>query len=82
MKRFHLGCKRCGKETFLGFGLPHHWKKEHGITLTRNDKKVLWKYRIKFALLPLWVLTKVIQYALIFVCVPFHLLYEILVGLR
>lgn len=82
MKRFHFGCKHCEKETFLGFGLPRHLKKEHGITLTRNDKKVLWKYRIKFALIPLWLLVKVIQYALIFVCVPFHLLYEILVGLR
>ena len=77
-----IRCKHCRKAFFLGFGFARHLKKKHEVTITRNDRKILWKYRIKFALLPLWLLAKVIQYALIFVCVPFHLLYEILVGLR
>ena len=82
MKPFHVGCKHCGKSTFLGFGMPRHWKKEHGIALTRRDKKMLWKYRARFALLPLWAIVKGIQWLLIFACLPFHFLYEILTGLR
>lgn len=77
-----IRCKHCRKAFFLGFGFARHLKKKHEVTITRNDRKILWKYRIKFTLIPLWFLAKVIQYALIFMCVPFHLLYEILVGLR
>ena len=82
MKPFHVGCKYCDKSAFLGFGIPRHLKKEHGIILTKRDKKVIWKYRARFALLPLRTIVKGIQWLLIFACLPFHFLYEILTGLR
>jgi hypothetical protein len=46
-----VDCKKCGK-TISVFKAPSHFKKEHNIKLTKNEKKYLAKRMFKLSTLP------------------------------
>ena len=71
-------CKHCREGYFLGFGLGRHLSREHGITLTANDKKYLRKKRLRFCLLPLIGIGILLRWVAIAICFPFYVLYELL----
>lgn len=74
-----IRCKYCEKKFFLGFGFGRHLLKAHDIDITPNDERYIRKRRLRFCLLPLILLGKVLRWVAIGICIPFHLLYEWLV---
>lgn len=78
---FNPSCRHCGKNFFLGFGFRRHCLKEHNIKITKKDKAFMWRRRLFFVLTPLFFLLQGIQWLLIFICAPFHFLYELLTSL-
>lgn len=76
---FMISCKHCDKEFFLGFGFVRHLFKGHNIEATKNDKKVIRKKRLRFCLLPIILLGKLLRLITIGICFPFYLLFNWLV---
>lgn len=71
-----IRCKYCEKKFFLGFGFGRHLLEAHDIDITPNDKRYIRKKRLRFCLLPLILLGKVLRWVAIGICLPFHCLYE------